>query len=81
MAAIGWLPGFRMPPLMLTDEEALAVVLGLVAGRRAGLATTSATATESAPAKVRRVLSEALRRRLEALLATADFTAPERMYS
>ena len=29
-------PGFRMPPLMLTDEEALAVLLGLVAGHRAG---------------------------------------------
>lgn len=27
-------PGYRMPPLMLTDEEALAVLLGLVAGRR-----------------------------------------------
>jgi predicted DNA-binding transcriptional regulator YafY len=26
--------GYRMPPLMLTDEEALAVLLGLVAGRR-----------------------------------------------
>src|SRR3954454_9423752 len=24
-------PGYRMPPLMLTDEEALAVLLGLVA--------------------------------------------------
>src|ERR1700744_4952010 len=30
-------PGYRLPPLMLTDEEALAVLLGLVAGRRAGL--------------------------------------------
>jgi hypothetical protein len=28
-------PGYRMPPLMLNDEEALAVLLGLVAGRRA----------------------------------------------
>ena len=27
-------PGYRMPPLMLSDEEALAVLLGLVAGRR-----------------------------------------------
>jgi predicted DNA-binding transcriptional regulator YafY len=27
-------PGFRMPPLMLTDDEALAVVLGLVAAQR-----------------------------------------------
>ncbi|MER6900845.1 HTH domain-containing protein, partial [Amycolatopsis sp. NPDC000740] len=36
--------GYRMPPLMLTDEEALAVLLGLVAGRRAGLVTTSVAA-------------------------------------
>ena len=26
--------GYRMPPLMLNDEEALAVLLGLVAGAR-----------------------------------------------
>ena len=26
--------GYRMPPLMLSDDEALAVLLGLVAGRR-----------------------------------------------
>ncbi|GAA2314953.1 YafY family protein [Streptomyces violaceusniger] len=71
-------PGYRMPPLMLTDEEALAVSLGLVAGRRAGLVTTSVAAAESAAAKVRRVLPEALGRRLDALLATADFTAPAR---
>ena len=71
-------PGYQMPPLMLTDEEALAVLLGLVAGRRAGLVTSSVTATESAAAKMRRVLPEALGRRLDALLATADFTAPAR---
>ena len=35
-------PGYRMPPLMLTDDEALAVLLGLVAGRRTGLVTTPA---------------------------------------
>ncbi|WP_328617706.1 YafY family transcriptional regulator [Amycolatopsis sp. NBC_00355] len=71
-------PGFRMPPLMLTDEEALAVLLGLVAGQRAGLVTTSAVATESATAKVRRVLPEALGRKLDALLGTLDFTSPAR---
>jgi predicted DNA-binding transcriptional regulator YafY len=74
-------PGYRMPPLMLTDEEALAVLLGLVAGRRAGLVTTSAAAMESAAAKVRRVLPEKLGRRLDALLATAEFTAPARPVS
>ncbi|MBK3575769.1 YafY family transcriptional regulator [Streptomyces sp. MBT65] len=71
-------PGYRMPPLMLTDEEALAVVLGLVAGRRAGLGTASVAAGESATAKLLRVLPTALRRRLDALLDTADFTARPR---
>jgi predicted DNA-binding transcriptional regulator YafY len=71
-------PGYRMPPLMLTDEEALAVVLGLLAGRRAGLVTASAAANESAAAKLLRVLPAALRRRLDALLDTADFTARPR---
>ncbi|WP_328607657.1 YafY family transcriptional regulator [Amycolatopsis sp. NBC_00345] len=71
-------PGFRMPPLMLTDDEALAVLLGLVTAKRDGLVPASATAVESATAKVRRVLPEALGRRLDALLATAEFTTPSR---
>lgn len=71
-------PAYRMPPLMLDEEEALAVVLGLVASRRAGLVSTSAAAAESAVAKVRRVLPEKLARRLEALVEVADFTAPAR---
>jgi predicted DNA-binding transcriptional regulator YafY len=70
-------PGYRMPPLMLTDDEAVAVLLGLVVGRRAGLVPESG-ATESALAKLRRVLPTALRDRLEALLATASFTAAPR---
>lgn len=67
-------PGYRMPPLMLSDDEAVAVLLGLIAGSRAGLATTSVAATESATAKLRRVLPDALARRLAALLDTAEFT-------
>jgi predicted DNA-binding transcriptional regulator YafY len=67
-------PGFRMPPLMLTGEEALAVLLGLVVGHRAGLVTTSPRAVESAAAKVRRVLPRALAARLDALFETTDFT-------
>src|SRR5215470_14938306 len=41
-------PGYRLPPLMLSDDEALAVLLGLVVGRRAGLTTTQHTANETA---------------------------------
>lgn len=70
-------PGYRMPPLMLTDEEALAVLLGLLAGRRTGLVAAPVAALESAAAKVRRVLPAALGRRVDALLETLGFTAPE----
>ncbi|WP_399887238.1 helix-turn-helix transcriptional regulator [Streptomyces sp. BBFR51] len=69
-------PGHRMPPLMLTDEEALAVLLGLVAGRRSGMTATAGTAGETAAAKVRRVLPERLRHRLDAVLDSLTFTAP-----
>ncbi|AEW98428.1 Helix-turn-helix type 11 domain protein (plasmid) [Streptantibioticus cattleyicolor NRRL 8057 = DSM 46488] len=71
-------PGFRMPPLMLTEEEALAVLLGLAAGSRSGLAATTAAAVGNAAAKLRRVLPEALVRRVDALLRATDFTARER---
>ncbi|XVQ86679.1 helix-turn-helix transcriptional regulator [Microbispora siamensis] len=69
-------PGYRMPPLMLSDDEALAVLLGLVAGRRSGLTTTTGTASETAAAKIRRVLPERLARRLDTVLESLAFTAP-----
>src|SRR5260370_39928127 len=65
-----------MPPLMRSDEEALAVLLGLVAGRRAGLMTAAGTASETAAAKIRRVLPERLARRLDTVLGSLAFTAP-----
>ena len=64
-------PGYRLPPLMLADDEAVAVALGLVASRREGL-----DAADAALAKIHRVLPDALRRRVEALEATLAFTAP-----
>ncbi|MFE7855464.1 helix-turn-helix transcriptional regulator [Streptomyces sp. NPDC057403] len=66
-------PGYRLPPLMLSDDEALAVLLGLIAGRRAGL-TPEHTASETASAKIRRVLPKHTARRLDALLESLDFT-------
>ena len=59
-------PGFRLPPLMLDNDEALAVTLGLLFARRFGL-TGAAPATEGALAKVERVLPEALRMQVRAL--------------
>lgn len=65
-------PGFRMPPLMLTDDEALAVLLGVVSAERAGLAVGDAG--ESAAAKIRRVLPAALAHRLDAVRETTRIT-------
>jgi predicted DNA-binding transcriptional regulator YafY len=53
-------PGFRLPPLLLTNEEAFALSLGLHSLRQIGL-SAFAPATEGALAKLRRVLPEALR--------------------
>ncbi|WP_433288130.1 helix-turn-helix transcriptional regulator [Micromonospora sp. CA-244673] len=71
-------PGYKLPPLMLTDEEAVAIALGLDAGFRAGLVTSDHAAAESATAKLRRVLPAALARRIDALLVTMDVTGPVR---
>ncbi|MFF0159791.1 helix-turn-helix transcriptional regulator [Streptomyces sp. NPDC005263] len=67
-------PGYRLPPLMLSDDEALAVLLGLVAGRRAGSLTAGHTASETATAKIRRVLPKHLAHRLDTLLESLSFT-------
>ncbi|GIH95515.1 helix-turn-helix transcriptional regulator [Planobispora siamensis] len=67
------MPGYKLPPLMLTDDEATAVVLGLLAGRRTGMAVGE-TASESALAKIRRVLPQTLRDRVEAVSATLEHT-------
>ncbi|WEH39685.1 YafY family protein [Streptomyces sp. AM 2-1-1] len=69
-------PGHRMPPLMLNDDEALAVLLGLLAGRRTGLSTATDTASETAAAKIRRVLPQRLRLALDSLLGSLAFTTP-----
>ncbi len=53
-------PGFRLPPMMFTDEEAFALALGLRALRHLGLAAF-APATEGAAAKLGRVLPHSLR--------------------
>ena len=65
-------PGYRLPPLMLSEDEATAVVLGLTAARR--LALGDADGTDGALSKIHRVLPDTLRRRVEALEATLAFT-------
>ncbi|WP_246083280.1 helix-turn-helix transcriptional regulator [Nonomuraea diastatica] len=66
--------GYRMPPLVLTNDEALAVVLGLLAAERLGMGTT-VLAGAGARAKIERVLPQALREPLAAMRETLYFTA------
>jgi predicted DNA-binding transcriptional regulator YafY len=63
----------RLPPLMLGDEEALAVIWGLLLTGPSGPGPASALAVETATAKVRRVLPVALTRRIDAVVETVDF--------
>jgi predicted DNA-binding transcriptional regulator YafY len=67
--------GYRLPPLMLSDDEALAVLLSLVAGQRAGLTSAAGAASETAAAKIRRVLPDRVARCLQALLETLALTS------
>ena len=62
-------PGFRLPPLVLSDDEALAVMLGLLSARQLGLATNAST-VEGALAKLERVLPPDVRERVATVHAT-----------
>ncbi|MBB5803326.1 hypothetical protein F4560_003094 [Saccharothrix ecbatanensis] len=65
--------GYRMPPLVLINDEALAVVLGLVAAERLGMGT-AVPASAGALAKIERVLPQALREPLAAIRESLAFT-------
>ena len=69
------LPGYRLPPLMLTDEEAAAVVIGLLAAERLGQPVAGIS---TALAKIQRVLPAALSERVAALRQTLGFTPYQR---
>jgi predicted DNA-binding transcriptional regulator YafY len=60
------LPGYKLPPLLFTDDEAVALTLGLLGLRRSGLAL-DASAVEGVLAKVERVLPVAVRERVRAV--------------
>jgi predicted DNA-binding transcriptional regulator YafY len=59
-------PGYKLPPMMFTEDEAQAVSLGLLAARGLGLAD-AAPAIESVQAKLDRVLPSAPKKTLAAL--------------
>jgi predicted DNA-binding transcriptional regulator YafY len=58
--------GFKLPPMMFTDDEALAVAVGLQAARGLGLAEAQVAVT-GALAKLERVMPGGLRRRVRAV--------------
>lgn len=61
--------GFKLPPMMFTDDEALALSVGLLASRELGLAE-AAPAVASAQAKLERVMPATLTRRVRAVAET-----------
>lgn len=67
-------PGFKVPPMMFTDEEALGLALGLLAARTLGLSGV-APAIEGALAKLERVIPEALGERVRMLEETVTTAA------
>ncbi|SFV17251.1 helix-turn-helix transcriptional regulator [Pseudoduganella namucuonensis] len=60
------MPGFKLPPMMFTDDEALALSLGLLAARGLGLAE-AAPAVASAQAKLERIMPAGLKQRVGAI--------------
>lgn len=59
-------PGFKLPPMMFNQQEALAIALGLALARRLGLGVDR-EAVEGASAKLERVLPDDIRSQLQAL--------------
>lgn len=69
-------PGFKLPPLLFTEEEATAIMLGLLASPWLEIEQPSA-AVEGALAKVSRVLPLRARERLQAIGEHLVFFAPQ----
>ena len=63
------LPGFKLPPLMFSDDEGVAVILGLMLAQQIGL-VAAAPAIDGAIAKLERVLPASLRERVQAIQQT-----------
>ncbi|GAB4376863.1 MAG: YafY family protein [Elainellaceae cyanobacterium] len=62
-------PGFKLPPLMFSENEAIALTLGLLSARKLGLESAT-LAVEGALAKVLRVMPLDLRDRVQAVQKT-----------
>lgn len=67
--------GFKLPPMMFTEEETLAVSLGLLAARQLGLAD-AAPAIASVQAKLERVMPANLKKRVRGVSDTTRVILP-----
>ena len=67
-------PGFKLPPLMFTDDEAVAITFSLIRARRQG-GLADAPALEGALAKIERVLPEGLRAKVQAVQPSVTFVS------
>jgi predicted DNA-binding transcriptional regulator YafY len=65
-------PGYKLPPLIFTEDEALALTLSLLVAKESGLAQV-APAFDGALAKVERVLPATTRARIQAVEHTVAF--------
>jgi predicted DNA-binding transcriptional regulator YafY len=65
-------PGYKLPPLIFTEDEALALTLSLIVARQAGIEQAS-PALEGVFAKVERVLPQATRARIQAVERTLTY--------
>ena len=66
-------PGYRLPPVMFTNPEMIAVMLGLAAVREMGLA--EACGADSALDKINRVLPDSLRTQAQAIQTALSFVS------
>ncbi len=65
-------PGFKLPPLIFNEDEALALTLSLLMAREHGLARTTSS-FEGALAKIERVLPATTRERIQTVGQTVIF--------
>lgn len=68
-------PGFKLPPMMFNQQEALAIALGLALTRRLGLGVNR-EAIEGASAKLERVLPDDIRSQLQAIQSVLVLDLP-----
>ena len=67
--------GFKLPPMMFTQEETLAISMGLLAAGQLGL-SESEPAIASVQAKLERVMPDNLKRRVRAISNSASLVLP-----